>query len=125
MSRRAAWLWIGAIVVLTLAAYANSFHGAYVYDDLEGIKENLSIRSWATLLHPAADTTASGRPLLNLSLGLSYAISGGRTWGYHLVNVAIQVAAGLALFGWLRRTHPKIAGPAALLWAVHPVLTES
>jgi tetratricopeptide (TPR) repeat protein len=119
------WFWSVAIVVLTAAAYSSSLHGAFIYDDIEGITQNLSFRHWATLLHPPEGITPSGRPLLNASLGLSFAISGVSVWGYHVVNVAIHAAAALALFGVLRWTHPAIAGPAALLWAVHPLLTES
>ena len=78
-----------------------------------------------------------GRPLLNFSLALSYALSGIRPWGYHVMNLAIHLGAGLALFGIVRRTllrgkEAAGAGRAlflgmaiALLWTVHPLQTES
>ncbi len=59
-------------------------------------------------------------------------------WGYHAVNLALHVLAALALFGVMRRTlessrlHPRTSGHApalafatALLWAVHPLLTDA
>jgi len=59
-------------------------------------------------------------------------------WGYHAVNLALHVLAALALFGVARRTlesrrlHPRTSGYApalafatALLWAVHPLLTDA
>ncbi len=83
--------------------------------------------------------TVSGRPVLNLSLALNYAVSGYRPWSYHALNLLIHIGAALALFGIARRTIESI-GPAgspdaspratwlalasALLWAVHPLTTE-
>ncbi|HEY5079078.1 MAG TPA: tetratricopeptide repeat protein, partial [Opitutaceae bacterium] len=78
-------------------------------------------------------STVAGRPVLNLSLALNYAISGTGVWSYHAFNLAIHVLAGLALLGILRRTlalrgDPRataIALSVALLWTLHPLLTES
>ena len=80
----------------------------------------------------------SGRPLLNLSLAINYAISGTAVWSYHALNLAIHVLAGLTLFAIVRRTlrRPVLAGrfgPSAnalalavsALWLWHPVQTES
>ncbi len=80
-----------------------------------------------------------GRPLLNLSFALNYAVSGLEVWGYHLVNLLIHVLAGLTLYGIVRRTiirvdkskrlgseHAKwLALIVALLWLIHPLQTES
>ena len=67
-----------------------------------------------------------GRPLVNLSLALNYAISGTRVGSYHLLNLAIHLLAGLTLFGVVRRTIQGPSGRAtcwrfavALLWLVH------
>ena len=59
-------------------------------------------------------------------------------WGYHATNLAIHLAAALLLFGLLRRTFllpamrdgwgaaaTPLALAVALLWAVHPLQTES
>src|SRR5208337_2368430 len=77
----------------------------------------------------------------NLSLALNYAVSGFDVRGYHVTNLAIHLAAALLLFGIVRRTATTFQGsrpepttpPAAtpialavaLLWAVHPLQTES
>jgi len=68
-----------------------------------------------------------------LSLALNYAVSGTDVWSYHALNLSIHILSGLALFGIVRRTlerraearAPAIAFCAALLWVVHPLLTES
>ena len=49
-------------------------------------------------------STPSGRPVLNLTLALNYALGGFDVAGYHVLNLAIHLAAGLALFGVVRRT---------------------
>jgi len=136
------WL-AGALIALAgLAAYANSFSGAFLLDDGPAIMENATIRRlWPlgrVLFAPPANTTAGGRPVVNLSLALNYAAGGLRPWGYHALNLAIHLAAGLALFGLVRRTLllPRwrerwgasaltVAGAAGAWWTVHPLQTEA
>lgn len=120
------------------AAYHNSLGGPFVFDDVPAIVENPSIRRlWplGPVLAPELDggLTISGRPLVNLSLALNYALGGGAVRGYHLVNLLIHALAGLVLFGAVRRTwarfRPAEALPAAfcvaLLWLLHPLQTAA
>ncbi len=145
-------LWAGLVLVLAgLAAYAGSFRAAFVLDDKPAIVDNPTIRHFVTALRPPHDgTTVDGRPLLNLSLALNYALGGTNVGGYHALNLGLHLMAGLALFGLVRRTLARIAtGPApgvappavfarmgdfdrsmvalgaALLWVLHPLQTES
>ena len=135
------------LVVAGMAAYANSLHGPFVLDDPSSIVTNPTIRHlwppWAPFFTPLANVTAQSRPILNVSLALNYAIGGNAVEGYHLLNLAIHLLAGLALFGIVRRTlllRPDVIGVAreraqaaasavgfsvALLWIVHPLQTES
>ena len=132
----------GLIVLATLAAYANSFQGVFVFDDQPSIVDNPTIRHlwpiWRVLFPPSHGETVSGRPLLNLTFAVNYALGGLNPWGYHAVNLAIHVLAALPLFGILCRTLrlpplrdrfgrsatlPALA--ISLLWAVHPLQTES
>jgi len=135
----------GLLALAALLAYANSFRGPFFFDDLASITENPTIRHLgdlgAVLSPPSAKAIGvSGRPLINLSLAVNYALGGLDPWGYHAVNLAIHLAAGLALFGIVRRTLERTgsAGPpaglpapiaiafaSALLWIVHPLQTES
>lgn len=129
------------IVVMTLLVYANSFSVPYLYDDIASIPENSSIRSLSDLrgaLTPPQGTSVAGRPVLNLSFAVSYALSGPAVEGHHLLNVLIHAASGCLLYGLLRRSLRsfrlrerlgKAAGELALFlalwWSLHPVQTES
>ena len=118
------------IIIAAVAAYHGSFSGPFVLDDIDSIIANPTIRHlWpiGRVLSPPAELTVGGRPLLNLSLAVNYAVSGLRVGGYHAVNLAIHGLAGLALFGLARRTLARTA-PAlviALLWTLHPIQTEA
>jgi tetratricopeptide (TPR) repeat protein len=144
LSSRLAVILSGLVLALAaLAIYANSFAGPFIFDDLPSIVENPTLRHlWPpgeVLATPhGAGQTVTGRPVLNLSLALNYALGGESVAGYHAVNLAIHVAAGLLLLGLVRRTlllplwQGRFASMAlplalsvALLWAVHPLQTES
>lgn len=154
-TRGSTWLAAALLVGATLLAYANSFGGPFVFDDVPSIVENTSIRSFRSALFPPSEggVTVSGRPVLNVSLALNHAISGFDVWSYHALNLLIHVLAGLTLFGLVRRTleivgrghrtppmngerrdtaippYSEHAWPLALviagLWLLHPLQTES
>jgi len=129
------------LVIAALAAYANSFHGPFVFDDLESIPGNPTLHTLAQAWRPPTDqggVSVAGRPILNVSLALNHAVSGENVWSYHAVNLVIHILAGLTLFGLLRRTFARpiladrfgeAAGPLAfaisLLWLLHPLQTEA
>ena len=133
------YLWPAAIIVAaTIAAYHNSFSVPFVFDDGPAIVENSTLRHlwppWTALSPPHGQgLTVEGRPLLNFSLALNYAIGGTSSQGYHVVNLIIHALAALTLFGLVRRTlsalnsqlSTSVALATALLWAVHPLQTES
>jgi tetratricopeptide (TPR) repeat protein len=147
VNRRMTWLGGAALALAAVVVYANSFSGALVFDDIASIRRNPSIEHLdrlATVLNPPATDgmTVGGRPFLNLTLALNYAVSGTETWSYHALNLAIHLLAGLTLFGLLRRTLAGRASPAgraanypndtdwvalavAMLWTLHPLHTEA
>jgi len=132
----------GVLTAAGLLAYANSFGVPLLLDDIAAIAGNPSIRQlWplSSVLSPPADVGLGGRPIANLSFALNYRWGGTTVAGYHAVNLAIHLAAALALFGVLRRTFalptlesliPKTQQTLAafgitLLWLLHPLQTES
>jgi len=105
------------LALAALAAYGNSFHGPFIFDDRSSIVENPTIRRlWpvtAALSPPRGEgLTVSGRPVLNFSFALNYAVSGDAVWSYHALNLAIHLLAGLTLFGVVRRTLRLRSGQA-------------
>jgi len=132
----------GILLLATVLAYANSLEGGFVFDDIGTIRDNPTIRQlwplWQPLSPPPGQgLTSNGRPLVNLSLALNYAIGKNAVRSYHLYNAAIHILAVLVLFGVVRRTLLRSNGKGwalsptwfafavALLWGVHPLLTES
>jgi len=94
------------IVAVTIAAYANSFKGVFVFDDY-GIEHGEQLRSlcppWAPLAVPP-NQTLSARPVASYTLAINYAISGLEVWSYHLFNLAFHLISALLIFGIARRT---------------------
>jgi tetratricopeptide (TPR) repeat protein len=129
------------IIAAGVWAYHNSFQGPFIYDDVGNILENPTIRRvwsiWETL-SPPRRSGLTGRPIINLSLAVNYAVGGTQVWGYHALNLVIHILAGLTLFGIVRRTllQPRLrerfgtaanglALTTAVLWTVHPLQTEA
>lgn len=127
-----------AIGVAVLLVYFNSLTTPFLFDDAGAVVNNPTIRNLFSLevLRPPPDgSTTTGRPVVNLSFALNHAISGESVSGYHLTNVLLHAGAALLLFGLGRRTlvargyaATRALGGAfvsALLWAIHPLQTES
>ena len=129
------------IITAGICAYHNSFHGPFILDDGVSILENPQIRHlwpiWKAL-SPSAKSLVGGRPIVNFSLALNYALGGLNVWGYHAFNLTIHILAALTLFGVVRRTFlgpvlwarfgtsgEWIALALAVLWTVHPLQTEA
>jgi len=131
------------VVAAGLLAYQNGFTGSFVFDDIVSIKRNPTIVHlwpvWQVLSTPHGNgLPVEGRPLINLSLAVNYALGGYAVWGYRALNLAIHILAGLTLLGVVRRTllQPTLrerfgasatglALAMAVLWTVHPLQTES
>jgi Flp pilus assembly protein TadD len=134
-----------AVAVLLLAgvvAYSNSFSAPFLFDDNPAIADNPTIREiwppWAVLSPPDTGAGVNGRPVINLSFAINYALGGLDVHGYHAANLAIHLCAALTLFGIIRRTlrqpvlRPRfgdhalpVAFVTALGWMLHPLQTES
>jgi protein O-mannosyl-transferase len=137
------------------AAYANSFSCPFIFDDAPAIIQNATIRDLGkirvVLSPPLSAAGATGRPLVNLTLAINYAFGRLDVRGYHAVNLGLHILTALVLFGVLRRTLERsrfrekseegriltngglsrfalgtaTAFAITLIWAVHPLLTES
>jgi len=98
------------LIVAAVAAYASSFGGAFLFDDVIHIVENENIRR----LWPPWPLLGVERPVVEVSLAVNYALGGLRPWGYHAFNLGVHILAGLTLFGLVRRTMVGVlVGPVA------------
>ena len=129
------------VVAAGLLAYHNSFTGPFIFDDVPSIQENATIRHlwpiWPVLSQPPP-AGVGGRPIVNVSLAINYALGATSVQGYHALNLAIHILAALTLFGVVRRTllQPALRkrfGPVAdglalataVMWTAHPLQTEA
>jgi len=133
VERLALWGSILLLAAAVAAAYAQSWNGPFVFDDVSSIPENPTIQRLVPIARvlspPDGGETVSGRPVLNLSFALNYAVGKLAPRSYHFVNEVIHLLAALTLFGIVRRTLKGdalgLALAVALLWALHPLQTEA
>ena len=124
------------LVIGAVAAYWNSFSGPFIFDGQPTIVKNPTIRQLSSSWSPPANTSSTGRPLVNFSFAVNHALGGLSPRGYHVLNLAFHILTGLVLFGLVRRTLllPRWSGrfgkaslplalSIALLWALHPLLS--
>jgi Flp pilus assembly protein TadD len=120
-----------ALLLIALAAitvYATSLQGPFVFDDRGTIVDNRTIEDMRSLnvLSAPHETPTAGRPAVNVSFALNYAVGGRSVTGYHVGNIALHLLCGLVIFGIVRRTQPSEAAAlaVALIWTVHPLNSE-
>ncbi len=126
----------GLIVLLTAIAYSDSFTASFHFDDGPSITDNPLIKS---VTSDNIDSILHGvRPVVYLSIMLNYQLSGLNVVGWHIFNVGLHAANGMLVYllisqlltaASLRGRYSRHAGWmalfGALLFAVHPVQTES
>jgi tetratricopeptide (TPR) repeat protein len=131
-----------SLIVCGIAAYSNSFSGSFVYDDFADIVDNRGVHQLWPLYSPIVTHDFYGwhihtRPVVAYTFALNYAFCGINPLGYHIVNLAIHLLAGLTLFGFVRRTlllpsvgwtsgkAVAVALAISLIWTVHPLNTQA
>lgn len=129
-----------ALFILLLVIYANSFQGAFQFDDASNIVENnnifLKTLNWSDVSKTFYGIHGSkiDRPLAYLSFAFNYYIDGLNVFGYHIVNFIIHYLTSIFLFLFIYRTlnlpilrerhgpaSYSIALLAAFFWATNPV----
>lgn len=143
--------WRVLLAVAGMIAFLPGVRVPFYFDDSTAIEHNESVRTLSPLsvpLNPPRNTSVAGRPLVNLSFAINYAINNyfhidqtsatpapERTAGYHLVSIGIHVACGMLLFsiilltvrsaGAADRDAIVLAGWSSLLWLLHPVHSQA
>src|ERR1700691_3084662 len=128
-----------ALGLLTVLAFSNSFSTGFALDNQmlilgdtrvhTGSASNIGLIVHHTYWWPNGESGLY-RPLTTFSYLLNYAIlgNGNHPAGYHWINFFLHAANVLLVFALVLRLTGQALRTAlciALLWAVHPVLTES
>jgi Flp pilus assembly protein TadD len=126
-----------AAALLGGLVYLNALHNPFVYDDFHMVVDNPSIAHLfdfrRILLYQVT------RPIVNFSYAIDRAVWGSGSFGFHLTNVVLHMANVVLLFLLAQRLaddrtrhnppnapRPEIvATTAAVLFAVHPMMTEA
>ncbi len=122
--------------VLALAAislFARSLPYGFVYDSYgqvfigDYIHQPRHLLDVLTFRVLAMDELDFNRPVELASLMCDSLVWGRHPFGYHLTNILLHAAAVVLAFRWLRQlaVTPMAAFLAALLFAVHPLVTEA
>lgn len=127
--------------VLTAAAaavlvYVNALDNPFVYDDHDTILRNPSLADLGNLRFVLGYSLF--RPIVNLSYALDHAVWGLRPFGFHATNVLLHAINVILLWrvaadavedrGRLAAARPLPSWCpllAAVLWAVHPLMSEA
>lgn len=131
---------VGVLVVTAVfALYLPTLSHPFVFDDVPELVQNpdvLSLKGCLETVSHSQNTGLSGRPAACLTFWANVKAADFSVRGFHLVNILIHALAACTLYGIVRRSFNRIqpaageisvflAGLIALLWAVHPLQTES
>ena len=129
-----------AVMVLGALAYSGALHGAFVFDDWSGVRDKLAIRDLGQAASGWQDYLGlPSRWFGTLTFALNYRLGGLNPFGYHALNIAIHLAAGLTLYTLVVLTFeaPRLRGStaaplrrtialvAAALFVAHPLQTQA
>lgn len=137
----------GLLVAVVVAVYLPSLGAPFIYDDTPAILENESIRRLHPLrgtaerpgpLRPPIGSPLAARPLVNASFAVNYHFGRFDPTGYRAVHLVAHTLAAVLLWRLLatvlrlphfRGRYSRVAEPvawaSAVLWAVHPVNSET
>lgn len=121
----------GVLILAVFLVYSNTFNASFHFDDTPNIVENYNIRSLSNI----PGMLKGQRGVTMATFALNYAAGGLNVVGYHIVNISIHAAAAVLAYFFVFLTlgsltedetwAKRIAAYSALLFAVHPVQTQS
>ncbi len=119
------WLMAVVLVLGTIAVYWPALHDGFIWDDDMHLTKNPHLHDLAGLVSLWTTSAARICPLVLTSFWVQHALWGLVPWPYHLVNILMHAASGLALWQVLRALQVRGAWLGAALWVLHPVAVES
>jgi tetratricopeptide (TPR) repeat protein len=132
------WRAPALLVALVCVVYGNSLRGPFIFDDIDAIQNNPTVRVLIPSKPSRVQSTVGGRPILRLSFYVDWLIGGDHVEIFHATNLLIHLGAALLIWGITRRnlssdfwkgrfagSETWLAAIVAMIWAVHPLDTES
>lgn len=117
---------IAGLVALVAWVYAPCVSGGWLWDDGLEVAHNTAAQAasgwWTPWVHPVG---MDYFPLKDMVIWAEWRLWGAYPPGYHLVTLALHIAAALVLWRLLSELGVRWAYGAALLFAVHPLAVES
>ncbi|MHC4983518.1 MAG: tetratricopeptide repeat protein [Planctomycetota bacterium] len=114
------------LVVALLLAYWPALQGKFLWDDDAHIpREDLRSLKGLGRIWSEPGVMQQYYPLVQTAFWVQEKLWGEATFGYHMVNLALHVAAAVLLGRILRRLEVPGAYLAAAIFALHPVHVES
>ncbi len=128
---------LAIIAVVSFVTYSNTLTGEFIWDDRELILDNYYVKNWEnlpTIFSSDFFFTSSKegkigyyRPLITLTYMINYSLFKINPLGYHLTNIIFHLLNGVLVYLLAVHLLKSMRVPllAALLFAIHPVHTES
>jgi len=111
---------LASLALLVFITYANSLNNEFVSDDLGAIAQNPRLES---LDYALSDPRSFVRPLLYFA---AFKIGGATPFVYRLINIIFHTGVTLLVYCLISLVAASPAAVlAAVIFAVHPILTES
>ncbi len=120
--RRRVTTMAAVITGLVAILYWPAIHGAFIWDDVMLVQNNMLLKGQFSLKTIWFRTDF---PLSNVLLWGQWHLWGEHTLGYHLVSMALHIGSSMLLWRVLLRLGLPGAWLAAILFAVHPVCVAS
>ncbi len=112
-------VWIGAVVLLFVATYANSWRNSFHFDDAHVVETNPAIRSLSSIprlftdarMFSSLPANQTYRPIVTLTLAIDHAIAEAATGNgldpraYHLTQLLLLALVAVLLGGIARRLY--------------------
>lgn len=131
------WKWqvipVAFLVIWSCIIFVNTLRNNFVYDDSVTIVNNHLIKNWdnfRTLFsfqYFMLSGEISYRPMVTFTYFLDYSLWGENPSGYHFTNLLFHIANVTVFYFFIKkitRIH-SLAFISALLFATHPVITET
>lgn len=125
---RQAFIYLFAIVAVSYFAYLNTFSGEILsWDDLDFTLDNPDVREFRLKRFFTSFYRGNYVPLTMISFAIDYWVSGKDELMYHFSNITLHALNACLVFVLFSKVQGRVpvAFLIALLFAVHPMQTES